>query len=92
MNKSLLISLAISPIVSAAANTPNSNTPNIILFLVDDMGWQDTSVSFYNNEKTNLNKRYHTPNMERMAQWESVLQKHMPVPYHPLPVAVLCRE
>lgn len=38
MNKSLLISLAISPIVSAAANTPNSNTPNIILFLVDDMG------------------------------------------------------
>lgn len=68
MNKSLLISLAISPIVSAAANTPNSNTPNIILFLVDDMGWQDTSVPFYNNEKTNLNKRYHTPNMERMAQ------------------------
>lgn len=41
--------------------------PNIIVFLVDDMGWQDCSVPFW-NEKTPLNKRYHTPNMERMAR------------------------
>ena len=32
------------------------------------MGWQDTSVPFYNNEQTPLNKRFHTPNMERMAE------------------------
>ena len=38
------------------------------MFLVDDMGWQDTSVPFYNNELTSLNKRFITPNMERMAQ------------------------
>ena len=30
--------------------------PNIILFLVDDMGWQDTSVPFY-QEPTLLNSR-----------------------------------
>lgn len=42
--------------------------PNIIMFLVDDMGWQDTSVPFYNNEMTPLNERYRTPNMERMAK------------------------
>ena len=41
--------------------------PNIILFLVDDMGWQETSVPFYKDE-TPLNRRYRTPNMERLAQ------------------------
>lgn len=40
--------------------------PNIILFLVDDMGWQETSVPFW-NRPTPLNHRYHTPNMERLA-------------------------
>lgn len=40
--------------------------PNIIMFLVDDMGWQETSVPFY-SEVTELNKRYHTPNMDRLA-------------------------
>lgn len=40
--------------------------PNIIMFLVDDMGWQDTSVPFW-TEKTPLNEKYHTPNMERLA-------------------------
>lgn len=39
---------------------------NIILFLVDDMGWQDTSVPFW-NQKTPLNKQFHTPSMERLA-------------------------
>jgi len=41
--------------------------PNIVLFLVDDMGWQDTSLPFY-SEVTPLNQRYHTPNMERLAE------------------------
>jgi arylsulfatase A-like enzyme len=39
---------------------------NIIFFFVDDMGWQETSVPFH-SEVTDLNKRYHTPNMERLA-------------------------
>ncbi|MEQ6119853.1 sulfatase [Reichenbachiella sp. MALMAid0571] len=41
--------------------------PNIILFLVDDMGWQDTSVPFW-DKKTPFNERYQTPNMERLAR------------------------
>ena len=40
--------------------------PNIILFLVDDMGWQDCSLPFW-DKPTKLNDTYHTPNMERLA-------------------------
>ena len=41
--------------------------PNIVLFLVDDMGWQDTSLAFA-NEKTPLNRHFKTPNMELLAK------------------------
>ncbi len=44
-----------------------SSRPNIIMFLVDDMGWQDTSEPFW-KKKTALNQQYHTPNMERLAR------------------------
>jgi arylsulfatase A-like enzyme len=47
-------------------STKEQKQPNIIMFLVDDMGWQDTSEPFWNQE-TPLNKKYHTPNMERLA-------------------------
>lgn len=51
-------------------NCPNvfsqNAKPNFIIFLVDDMGWQDTSVPFW-DKVTPLNKKYHTPNMERLA-------------------------
>lgn len=40
--------------------------PNIIMFLVDDMGWQDTSVPFHTSE-TQQNRTFRTPNMERLA-------------------------
>lgn len=40
--------------------------PNIILFLVDDMGWQDCSLPFW-DKPTKFNDTYHTPNMERLA-------------------------
>jgi len=49
------------------AQSKKSNKPNIIVFMVDDLGWQDTSVPFY-VETTALNKRYRTPNMERLAR------------------------
>jgi arylsulfatase A-like enzyme len=48
----------------AAANI--TRPPNILLFLVDDMGWQDTSVPFH-TALTPLNRRYHTPAMARLA-------------------------
>lgn len=41
--------------------------PNIVLFVADDLGWQDTSVPFH-SEVTPLNKRYHTPSWERLAK------------------------
>lgn len=41
--------------------------PNIIMFLVDDMGWQDTSEPFW-TQRTPFNDRYRTPNMERLAR------------------------
>lgn len=43
-----------------------TDQPNIILFMVDDMGWQDTSVRFW-TQKTPFNELYQTPNMERLA-------------------------
>ncbi|MDE6782485.1 MAG: sulfatase-like hydrolase/transferase, partial [Paramuribaculum sp.] len=43
-----------------------TDRPNIVLFMVDDMGWQDTSVPF-DTASTYLNRRYDTPNMERLA-------------------------
>jgi arylsulfatase A-like enzyme len=40
--------------------------PNIIFFLVDDMGWQDTSVPFW-DKTTPSNNKFHTPNMKKLA-------------------------
>lgn len=40
--------------------------PNIVFFMVDDMGWQDTSVVFH-EEETLWNHLYQTPNMQRLA-------------------------
>lgn len=41
--------------------------PNIVLFLVDDMGWMDSSVQFGDSIMAR-NKMFHTPNMERLAK------------------------
>jgi hypothetical protein len=49
------------------SSTQASERPNIIFFLVDDMGWQDTSVPFW-NKTTPFNQHFRTPNMERLAK------------------------
>ena len=46
--------------------------PNIVVFLVDDMGLMDTSLPFVTDKDGNpveqpLNRWYRTPNMERLA-------------------------
>ena len=52
---------------SGAKDEASSTSPNILLFFVDDMGWQDTSVPFW-KEETAFNRLYKTPNMERLAR------------------------
>lgn len=46
--------------------------PNIVLFIVDDMGWVDSSVA-YGSEVYPNNMRYHTPNMQRLASEGAIL-------------------
>ena len=71
MRSTLLLSLGSSLLLPAtllsAAQPLPARRPNILLFLVDDMGWQDTSVPF-GSDTTALNRRYHTPAMERLAR------------------------
>lgn len=58
---------AILPLAALSVNAfAQEDRPNIILFLVDDMGWQDTSLSFW-TEQTEYNRIFETPNMERLA-------------------------
>jgi arylsulfatase A-like enzyme len=50
-----------------------ADQPNVVVFLVDDMGVMDTSVPFLTDERGRpkrypLNDYYRTPNMERLAQ------------------------
>lgn len=64
------VSLPFIPVVSAAAFSQPEETerrPNIILFLVDDFGWQDTSLPFADTITAN-NRKFHTPNMECLAK------------------------
>lgn len=46
--------------------------PNIIFFLVDDFGWIETSLPF-GEETYPRNRRFHTPNMERLAKRGTML-------------------
>lgn len=54
------------------ADDPNDQ-PNIIVFLVDDLGWQDTSVAIWvdpdtgDAQRTPFNDLYRTPTLEKLA-------------------------
>lgn len=65
----LLMCLSGSIPLSAAERKP----PNIVIFLVDDMGVMDTSVPFLTDtagqaKRYPLNDFYRTPNMQRLAE------------------------
>ena len=69
MKKTLSFSLALL----AGQTLSAQERPNIIVFLVDDMGLMDTSLPFLTDVSGKpveypLNEWYRTPNMERMAR------------------------
>jgi arylsulfatase A-like enzyme len=69
--KSVLKLLAVLLLLCGSLSA--ADKPNIIVFLVDDMGVMDTSVPFLTDENGQpkrypLNEYYRTPNMERLAK------------------------
>lgn len=67
IKQNILLSLATIPVAMTAVNAQaQEKRPNILLFMVDDMGWQDTSVPFADSITAN-NRKYITPAMERLA-------------------------
>jgi len=74
MKISLLIIVLVASVQTCLAQSDitKEQQPNILIFLVDDMGLMDTSVPFITNKKGQpinqpLNHWYHTPNMENLA-------------------------
>ena len=73
--KQLLLVIMLMPLLDLASEKPpvvSAPKPNIIIFLVDDMGLMDTSVPMLTDKDGNpkrypLNDWYRTPNMERLA-------------------------
>ena len=67
MKKSLakLSSLALAATFASCAKSDKQ--PNVVLFLIDDMGWADSSVAF-GDESYPRNQIFHTPNLERLAE------------------------
>ncbi|MEN3939717.1 sulfatase [Prosthecobacter sp. SYSU 5D2] len=69
MKKTLFL-FALSAVLSGSALA--ADRPNVVVFLVDDMGVMDTSVPFLTDadgkpKKYPLNEYYRTPSMERLA-------------------------
>lgn len=63
----VIICLIILSAIFRGSAQENPVRPNIILFIVDDMGWQDCSVPLF-RKATDLNSRYRTPAMEKLAR------------------------
>ena len=71
MIRNICCSLGLSWVAAHALSA--QERPNIVVFLVDDMGLMDTSLPFDVDEQGNpvrhpLNDWYRTPNMERLAR------------------------
>ncbi len=58
--------LWMAPGCRLSSEVRGSDRPNIVVFLVDDLGWQDTSVAFLSPSGSERGK-FRTPNLERLA-------------------------
>ncbi|MBQ5701761.1 MAG: sulfatase [Alistipes sp.] len=67
MKKSIakLSSLALAATLTGCSKS--DDRPNIVMFLIDDMGWADSSIAF-GDEVYPRNEIFNTPNMERLAE------------------------
>ena len=63
--KSMAAMTLAAPLVGCTSG--NQDKPNIITFIIDDMGWLDTSVAF-GEEVYPHNLRHDTPNLARLAE------------------------
>ncbi len=73
MDFSVFALLSLLCVTSCNSQAKENTPPNIIIFLVDDMGLMDTSVPFLadtngNSVKYPLNDYYKTTNMEKLAE------------------------
>jgi arylsulfatase A-like enzyme len=71
--KTIVAVLLVLVIPVLSANAAKNASPNIVVFLVDDMGVMDTSVPFLTDADGNpkrypLNDYYRTPSMDRLAK------------------------
>ena len=55
-------------VILAASLARAAAQPNLIVFLVDDLGWNDSSVSFGLPKDPTHNSHYRTPALERLAR------------------------
>ncbi|MGN6543687.1 MAG: sulfatase [Aureliella sp.] len=67
-----ICSLVIATLLLTSTGMAADSRPNVVVFLVDDMGVMDTSVPFLTDasgqpKRYPLNEYYRTPNMERLA-------------------------
>ncbi|MDA1018513.1 MAG: sulfatase [Planctomycetota bacterium] len=65
--------IGLAPLGIVQAQAKETSPPNVVVFLVDDMGVMDTSLPFLTDatgkpKRYPLNDYYRTPNMERLAE------------------------
>lgn len=72
LRKSFALVTCLSLVLATGSTSEASERPNIMVFLVDDMGVMDTSVAFLTDKngvptRYPLNEYYRTPAMQRLA-------------------------
>ncbi len=63
---SIVASMILMAGIAGSLNASDRSRPNVLVYIVDDWGWQDTSVPFW-SQKTRWNDFFQTPNLEKLA-------------------------
>ena len=69
MPRRILAALALAVVLAlTAAFARGAARPNLVVFMTDDQGWNDTSVNLGLPKAPGLNDHYRTPALERLAR------------------------